>query len=405
MNKKILIAGGLVLILALLGVWGYILIYGTPERVEEVFSNFNFSSEQPAPAPQPSTTENDADFTTEPPGVGTAVTPPGDLPALRQLTTEPVAGFQLVAENATNTAAYALYAKAGTGHIYRHDLTSNQRERLSNFTIPQAHDAYFTRDGQYGVVISGFTTEQRLHIFDLEQANGTNTDPKIIPIDARNFGIGEDNTLFYTVVENNQTRAFAYDFTTNTDRELFRTPLTQITVAWGPSADNTHYFYPRAATGLESPVFIAQQGTIRRGTINVSELSLFTDGTRIGYSFATAANERLSFAHHTNASELLPFSTPVLADKCYFVRENSLLCAASFEAISMSDWYKGSNISGDDLFWNINYQRGTSRSLANLSGNTGRDIAVERLLGNQVTALFRNRLDGNLWVYAHNLIE
>lgn len=421
MSKRITIIIGLSIILVLLGIWGYILVYGTPEQVEEVFATFSRSDEHTIvdTTPQELPTEeqgqdNDLFTTSDSP----QQTTPGDQPALRQITTDPVAGFQLTtrqSSSATTTPNIILYAEAGTGHIYRHDPSTNLRDRLANFTISQAHSAYFTPDGNYGVVVSGFDTEQLLHIFNLHEI-GTTTEPEIININARNIAVGQDNTLLYTVADGIQTRGLVYDFSTGTDRQLFTTPLTQVKVAWGTTAEDIHYLYPRPAAGLMSQVFVVEGTNVRRTPIQGYNLAVLYNNNVLAYSFDAEANpptntgrirpvERLSYATHSNNLGQRAFLNLIATENtCAIATYETVVCARPIvDDIIAGEERRGMRRTNRNFLFTEQLDHDSAQSLINLEQASGRAIDVATLNLYETphgdTILMTNQVDGTLWLY------
>ncbi len=412
MKKRLLIIAGLTIILSLLGVWGYILVYGTPESVDEVFATFGSGNATETTAPPIPLEPPDDDFLVEPEETDVDNI---NQEAVRQITTEPVAGFQLL--QSADEGQVVLYAKSGSGHIYKHDLATNARDRLSNTTIPQAHDAYFTTDGSYAAVMRGHGSAKQLHIFDLNNTAGTTTEPTIVRINAQNIAVADDNTLLYTITEGLSTRAFAYDFSSGSDKELFQTPLTQITVVWGDNADARHYFYPRPAMGLMSPVFAVTNGSVRRTPIEGYDLSLIYQNGVLAYSYDTKVNRP------TNTGRLLPVARDsfvsmsdnldqrsllnlmVRNDVCTISTTESLLCATSIDGEMTTPAEQRRGIRGAHLKFIFTEQitDSVAQSLINLEQTSGRTIDVSKLQLHETPdrdiILFINNTDGVLWLY------
>ena len=402
MSKKLLIIIGLTIILALMGIWGYILVYGTPEAVEDTFARFGSDDRDTDFAPiEPdddsfSDDGDDADDTTDSLA----------QPALRQITTEPVAGYQFLTrptgtDNATTTA-YVYYAEAGTGHIYQYNIAASERERLSNHTIQQAHAAYITPDGSYAVVVQGYGTNRVLHTIDLS----TETEDASVTtrsVRANNIQMANDGTLLYTVQRQGETVGIAYAIATDTERTLFTFPLVETTVAWSPAVEQTHYIYQRPATTIPSTVYRIQNGTIRRTSIQGYDLHLITNGTDIAFSLSSerdAQQNRVSLLQKSD--EVIPLSTTIRRDKCAFAGGEDLVCGDQLGAtFTSSEWKRGTVQSNDNL-WRIFSSSGAARQLARPESAAGvqADIFdVSHLDSHSITG-FRNRIDnGTLWVY------
>ncbi|MFW6210037.1 MAG: hypothetical protein ACOC4E_00945, partial [Patescibacteria group bacterium] len=130
MKRWLIIGFGLLLIFILVAIWGYLLFFATTPP-EERFANFDFGTtteETPPPPPTPTSTEP------------TATTSDLQDGGLQQLTVDPVIGYQAVSR-ATTSETFVYYVAGGTGHIFRIDLETGAKERISNTTIPLSRAA------------------------------------------------------------------------------------------------------------------------------------------------------------------------------------------------------------------------------------------------------------------------
>ena len=403
MNKKILIAIALVFILSLLGVWGYFLVYGTPESVEDVFASFGSSSEQvDVMAPEPDQTgDTETTQIQDDDQASVSETSTTDSQPVRQITTEPVAGFTIYRPNpnATSTQNKVLFAERGTGHIYEYNLDTNDRIRRSNFTVQQAREAFISNDGSYAVIVRNVGSEREFHIFDLQNDD---PNPTTISKNAQNIQLLNNNALVYTINSNQGNRALAYNLSTGVEQEIFRIPFTQARVAWGPTVNATHFVYTRPAQDLISHVYRVSGGVLRHTQISGYSLSIITNGTDVAYSYLEESGNlqsSVSLANSTNLNSPRPLTTTVVPEKCAFGSNNILFCADSqiTSSINLTDWYIGLSQLSDSL-WAVNLNLGSARQITNFRNQNGRSVDVDKIDVQEDVIALRNKTDGTLWI-------
>lgn len=409
MNKRIFLIIALVIILTLLGVWAYILVYGTPEVVEERFARF--SSEQPETSlpngtetvvPEPnghdSFDEEDVDQSDD-----EYVPPP-----LQQITTEPVAGQQFVFKDikatATSTAdtLFVYYVELGTGHIYRYDPFNSQKDRISNHTIQQTRQAFITPDATYAVLIRGYTGNQQITIIDLQE----NTDDRILLQETRdieNIFMTNAGDLLYTRRTDGGSVGYQYFIETDFEQELFRFPLRNITVAWAPEASGEHYVYQAPSTQLLSTVYRVIGNSITRTNITGYDMSVINNGSSLAYSYQTEPDDpQTIISEALYLGELFPLSTAIRKNKCDFTSGEDIICGyeLSENIHTQESWLRGI-VKNNDSLWYVDITNESSRLLTSPERNVGRQVDLNNILIDNITGsvLFQNRRDGTLWLF------
>ena len=120
MNKPIFIIIGALIILVLIFIWVYLLFFGTPKTVTEVFTDFGGSSETVIDQ------NNNIDLATT--SDNTVINT--ERKKLRQLTTKQVAGFSEIDEPITASLPSLYYVEMGTGHVYSIQLETGEEKRF-----------------------------------------------------------------------------------------------------------------------------------------------------------------------------------------------------------------------------------------------------------------------------------
>ena len=409
MNKRIFIIGALTIVLILLSVWAYILVYGTPGNTEDTSTGTDIVSSSDAGEMQFPEANDSFVYDDGPQDQADA----GGAPPLRQITTQPVAGYQFVLEggetesetSTTSEQQFSIYyTELGTGHVYRYNPQSNQRDRLSNQTLQQTRKAFITPDGSRAALLRGYNNDQQLILLDL-----TSTDENTI-IDQRDFNVdnlalAENGDLLYTRRTNSNAVAYRFNVTTESEEQIFTFPLRNITVAWAPTPNGTHYVYQKPSASLRSTVYRVQGNTITRTDISGYNMSLISNGQDIAYSYQTAANEsdtiRSEIRIGNQSSEAV--STVIIKDKCAFTTASKIVCGYEFSENRMNqqDWVRGVTRSNDDL-WSIDSTIGSSRLLISPEREAGRQIDIFNIQANseaEIIGLQNRRDSGSLWIY------
>jgi len=390
MKQKVFIIIGALVVLLLVGVWAYLLFFGTPKSADDVFAELGLSgSEDTSIVPLPEVVPE------ENPTVNL------ERPQLRQLTTKPVAGFKEV-QTATNTAPLLYYVEMGTGHIFSIDLSSGEEKRLSGTTIAQATRAEISNDGTL-VAIASPTNSKNLNLVlgNLSTSTGLTLTSFAQPVS--DFSIASSGELLYTKTMQANTLGTAYNAKTNEETTIFSIPFRETRVVWGEAGNDTHYIYPKASYALEGFLFAARNNTLTRLPLD-------------GFGFTANGNEDIILFSRsddqTPTSYIYNFALEttevldafVVPEKCVFP-ERGFEFVCPFEAREIpyefpDDWYKGV-LSFKDSLWLLSAETMTGEMLVDTFATSNREIdIIELAFSNQSgTLYFINKNDNTLWMY------
>lgn len=392
MNRTFFILLSVILIIILLGVWIYVLFFGTPQNIDETFTNFGFGDTQdPAFVPTP------IDTTPKGPTVDTT-----SLDRLRQLTSEPVIGYQEVKATASSTPVL-YYIAAGTGHIFSIDLTSGEEERISGTTIPAIRQAALTQNGKYVLIQAGQGASHQTNIGSIQ--SDTSITIRQLEAGIVSFTSTADNTFLYAVQTNNSLVVKHYFPISQVSDTLFTVPFREATMHWGDRASDAHYVYPHASSELEGYVYQVADRTISRLPID-------------GYGVSAAGNEQfvlygsqVSGSYKTQVYQLdtadtYEFPITIIPEKCFFTNTNNQemgICAADFSDFG-SDipdrWYQG-RVSYSDRLWEVYPESGSATQLVNTLSESGRSLDIVDITLNDSGSniYFTTKQDQTLWLY------
>ena len=388
MKRTIFIISGSILLLIIFSIWVFLLLFGTPQNLEQAFTNLGLGGDPTPVDPNSSLIlEQTAQLNV-------------NAGSLVQLTTKPVAGHGFITQGSSTTDKL-LYAERGVGHIYEIDIATGVENRISAKTFLAVTDAVFSPDGKFVVLVSeeGGSTTAVIENLD------SDTDYKI-PSNATNLEFVSDNELRYTVTNQSGTTGYSFDLTEVTTDQIFSIPLTDIDIIW---RTNETLAINKPAPRLRGALFRINGNEMSRiGESGYSLTAIAQQSTSSNYILTGVNLDRggviESQVFNESTRELRPLSILAWPEKCVFniATQNSLWCASSASELSrtsQSDWHKGL-ITFTDLLWKIDTISGEATLVENLVETSGRyidvvDISVDR---EGSFLLFKNKLDDSLWI-------
>lgn len=392
MVRKILIFIGAIIILTLLLAWGYLLLLGTPQSVQDVFSDLGLRNGGTQIVPEQN--------------IDTTVTLAHSNDKLVQLSTKAVAGFTYVPgnENASGTPmtlGRLRYAEKGTGHIYEIDLSNNTETKTSSVTVGQTIDAIFSPAGEVVILRSEKGEELSVKAY-LSGANTTKTIE--LPDNSENFYFSGSTTVRYSVKSNNSTQVYQKNLLNEADTLLFSVPFTEANIVW---TERGTYVINKPAAYLKSGIYFMGTSGLERVVKPQYDLSAFIDhtGRYIVYSALEPMNGRV-VGHILDRDTNIDSMTTLFAvpEKCALI-ENLFWCATSFllsdgQRGRINEWYSG-ELSSSDTLWQ-QAENGASTHVDYLAELAGFDVDVTDLVAaSEIDKLFfRNKLNDTLWVYS-----
>lgn len=408
--KKWTIISIAVTVLALLsGVWLYLFFNGAPESTEDIFSNFQSQNNEVNNAPLTNTGSGDS--TTQTPATDR------ELPPLRQITTTPVAGFTFYnKEITTNTSTSSVatsskqtirYAEQGTGHIYEIDPETNDRIRLSNRTIANTNEVYFSTYGNYVALLTKNNNDITITTIELTVASGT--EATILGeknVTGDNFAMRDDH-LLYTTIEDNRATGKSLHLPSQSIQTLFTLPYIDTAVAWGENISESHFVYPKPHSGLDSYLYEVSGEQLYRTPVEGKNLSVIYKSPMLAYSYridrGRDTDTRNSFLYHIKDQTITPLANPVIKEKCVFTNnKNGVWCASGINnpEDKLQEWYRG-EYTANDVIWYLDLQNYSSRLEVNVPKISGREVDIDVIKNNTTDTelLFRNQTDGTLWIY------
>lgn len=390
MNRPVFIIIGVLLVLILLGVWVYVLFFGSPTNNQNTFADLNFGE----------TTDDTVvidETTSEQPVVD--ITGPEKL---RQLTTKPTIGYQETMKNASSTPEI-LYIEAGTGHIFSINITSGEEKRISATTIPLSSAGAITPNGQFVMIQSGsgFGSE-----FTIGELSSTSDSLTTLNINERitDFKSTSDNTFLYAVQTNNSVIGKEYNPIKNTSKTLFTMPFREVIIDWGERASAVHYAYPKASSKLEGFLYQITNGQIKRLPVDGYGLSAVGTADTVVYSKQVEGKyETFFYIHERNVSQ--QSAVKIIPEKCTPLTKTTTkaICGTTLSTYNETlpdSWYQGT-ASYADYLWEIDTNSNSAKLLSKTLEESGRELDITHPAVNQSDTdfYFINKNDSSLWMY------
>ena len=389
MKKTTFIIIGIVAVVTLFLMWLYLLIYGTPQSVTTVFTDFGLfggAAEQTTPVPEPVVEAPVVDIKAE---------------KLRQLTTRPVAGFREY-QATSSEPRFILYAEAGTGHIYQINLETGEEVRLSNTTIPNAESAVFSPDQKYVAVRSGYSTQSEVVLLTLV-SGGTSVAKNLLPR-MTDFIFSAENELLYTELTSDGTAGRILSPTTKITRTQFSIPFQAVTMIWGIDKNTPHYVYPKATTKLNGYLYAIKNGVVIRQPLTGQGLIAEASSEYI-IETELQGEQPVSSIYTLATKKTSPATIIFEPSKCAFSPRNAALLYCGYELTDYSynypdDWYRGTRTFNDRI-WLLNLKTGSASQLISPEKEVGRQIDITNMNAgiDGKMVYFTNKNDNTLWLY------
>jgi hypothetical protein len=382
MKRPVIIAIGILIILLIVGMWVYLLLYGTPQEAREVFTNLGITSEQGREV-RVVEVQSDTANTTK-------LALNGDL---QQLTTRAVAGFAF----SSSTPNLIRYVERGTGHVYEIDTTKGTEEQISVVTLPQANEAVFSPNATAVAITAyeGYVKKVSVGVLGKDAAGIKMT---LLPTNAENIAFEDNATLNFTVEKDGTTYGYTYNITSGRQTELFKVGFGSVKMLSGADISK-NYIQTKPAATAEGYLYTVSKGSLIALPQTGKGLTTFMNDTHTVATYIENEHYR-SFITADATTQQQPI--PMFEEKCTFA-PTGLWCAAPLEPVAstyLEDWYKGV-ASSIDYIWFIPKGSQSATLKADLQKISGRNIDVTGLTLNSKgsTLLFANKNDQSLWLY------
>lgn len=352
------------------------------------------------------------------------------VPRLRKITSEPVAGAAFVMKDvfATTTQQTSTSTKSqppriigkqevirwmerGSGNIFETSTSSLGTARISNTTVSQVYEAYFTDKGDSVLTrkVLGVTDNIETRFGRLQTITPTSTEQTLsfvgLPLNITEIALSPDKTRLFTINQtdpvgqisrtdgSNRTNVFNFAF----HEWLVQWPATSsviLTTKPSGKAQGFSYLFNPQNTNL-SKIIGNKNGLT---TLSSPDTNKLLYGEAINGSYQIGVLDR-----KTGRTLLLYFKT--FPEKCVWslLEKDSAYCAIP-DTIPYSTypdaWYQG-RVAFSDSIWKINTATGETREIlpSFIQTDEALDMTKLTLSTKEDYLLFRNKSDLSLWGY------
>jgi hypothetical protein len=413
MSKKILLTIG---ILIIIGIALFLILGSRPQAPGENGVGFSIRNYLPfGQSNNPGTTStttanNNQNASTTNELTNTQVNQP--VPRLRKISGEPIAGAIIFN---IGTTSVVRFVEKGTGNVYEARSDSNAITRLTNTTIPKIIRSFWLPDG------SGFLAQTLLipnevietNFVKLNKNKASSTDESLtpfsttigkLPTDIKEITIKPDGSKIFYYTVNNSSNWFVSNPDGTKASLVMSHPLTEWLPKW--IAGDTIIMQSKASSEAVGFVysFNISSKVLKKVWTEASGLAVnpnAEDSFEIVSSGGSAP--QLSLIDNKNITTNV-ISPNTLAEKCVWLKAKSpsAYCAVPNQIPKGNYpdvWYQGL-VSTEDSITSVDLINDVSHTIANLSALSGQkiDVADMSLSPNETHLIFRNKIDGYLWL-------
>lgn len=378
-----------IVVLGALGYVAYRLMLPTsavPEEEEQVITG--------RPLPSPAAPQ------TPPDGGGEGAIPLPDLPSIAEERLVRLTDFPVVSPALNRDETRVLFYKKSGGDLFASDFTGKKLEKQTNLTVIGLIEAIWQRGGARAVVryADGDAVKGFLQI-------GTST-IAMLPQDITGVAWSPDGAaLAYTVPRDDRLDLVITDTSGKNPRSIFRTPLTDASLAWitsdllifatAPSGTSDGFFF---AFSRRDGSFVKIVGP-QRGLMGLWSPD---GGSAVASGIPTGQREITLTLYSRSKKESSVISLATLAEKCVWLDAASVFCAVPKTIPAgtlLPDAYLRGEFNSSDRLVEISPDTG---AVSPLFDEGDFDMANVLATKDKKRLFFVNRRDGTLWTLRLN---
>lgn len=327
-------------------------------------------------------------------GVNGGQTAPGqEKAALKQIIDKDILSPALSADKKS-----IYYILRENGHILTSDLDGNNSETLTNLTILESFDGFWS---PLKTKIAIFYHENGVVKKFLEET-ATGTPSRFLPQSAGSFAWSPDGkSMAYLTPQGNQTNLIIADQNNKNGKTVFSTPVPDFTLRW--ISKNSIILVSRPS-GLAPSLVIRLNLDTRRSKPVITGargvvLAAVPDGSGFILSRSSDKGEAMELALYSLKDDnATPLNITTVADKCVFSSDSKrLFCGAPkgvMRSPSPDEWYKGV-ISLSDRIVAVDVKTGETSTL--MENEADVDVIAPFVSPDGQYLFFQDKKDGTLW--------
>jgi hypothetical protein len=307
----------------------------------------------------------------------------------------------------TSTEMFLRYVERETGHIFDYSLTTGQKNRISNTTIPRIREAVWGNNGSTvalrylgeGDTIETFlgTIASSTNPMNESRLTGTYL-PKDISVLSIHKTLPETFYLMKTDVG-----SIGYVVNRGITENVFSHPFSQWQVAWNGKSSVLMTTAPSAQSNGNGFLLNIDTGAFTRIASSIVALTALpnNDGSLILLGSLAQSLPQLSL-YNVQTQERTTVNISTLPEKCTWTNTTVIYCGIPVTTVRGSipdDWYQGA-ISFSDEIWKTDTATENSEFVLDPSTYvpSGVDAIDLNVSSDEMYLSFTNKKDGSLWL-------
>lgn len=292
------------------------------------------------------------------------------------------------------------YVEKVTGHIYQIYLDTKSTNKVSNSTIPGAHEVLINENAKTFIYRYVSNTDNKT--ITSFMATLGETKGEFLPSNIIDISLSLDkNNIFYLTKNSNGVLGFIKSFETGKTSNIFEFAFTEWSSQW--VNDQKIFLTTKPSWTVDGSLFSLdiKNGTLTKIFGKIKGLTTLVSNNEAnilyGNSLITGPKLWLFNVEKHSTKSLNSYGLP---EKCIWSKDNiSIYCAIpnTITGVQYPDsWYQGL-VSFDDYFVKINTKTNRQTTLANSRNEVPIDATHLFLDKEEDTLFFINKKDSTLW--------
>lgn len=290
------------------------------------------------------------------------------------------------------------YVLRENGHILKSDLDGNNEETLTNLTILESFDGFWSPLKTKAVIF--YHESGMVKKFVEETATGTPS--RFLPQEVQSFSWSPDGkSMAYLIPQGGQTNLVIADQDNKGGRVVFSTPIPDFTLQW--VSKNSILLVSRPS-GL-APSLVMRFDVVKRQAEPLLTASRgvvvrpMPDASGFAFSKSSASSQVEAMALYTfKDGRSAPLDIITIAEKCAFSPDSQkLYCGVPQGGVrspSPDEWYKGA-VAFSDAIVEIDLKNNQSKTL--MENQADVDVISPFVSPDGQYLFFQDKKDGTLW--------
>lgn len=343
---------------------------------------------------------------------------PTFVPQLWQISENPQSGAVIYKNS---SGIFVRYLDKATGNVFESNLSSVQRKRISNTTIPKVYETVWAADGNslvlryaadnsdlirslHAKLVANRSTTTPENEANLQELQGTFLPSNISQFAREPGSTGKEKGFYLLPNTSGGTSGYTSNLDGSSPSRIFDSPLKEWLVEW--PTKGTLAFTTKASAEVPGYIYFlnSASGSFRKILGNINGLTTLTKPDSLKVLYSESGENTFSLGIYTvKTGERVILSKKTLPEKCVWsVKNDSALFCAVPKTISSNNypdaWYQG-RVSFNDNIWMMNASTSQTELIIDPKEKQGVEIDAVNLIldAEEKYLIFTNKKDSQLW--------